>query len=108
VSLIHDKTLRLPLAIATEKAPLTLMSTDVERIGQGVQFIHELWASLVEMGIGIYLLVRSTGLGSIPAAALILREIEPAAAFLPWAIMALTSIRLSVSCGDLSIRCTDR
>jgi ATP-binding cassette, subfamily C (CFTR/MRP), member 1 len=37
---------------------LTLMGTDVDRVLVGFRSIHEVWASLLEMGIAVYLLER--------------------------------------------------
>ncbi|RHZ69032.1 hypothetical protein CDV55_100004, partial [Aspergillus turcosus] len=63
--LICDKTLRLSLVEAEKSASLTLMSTDIERIGQGLQFVHEIWATPVEFAVAIYLLAREVGLGCL-------------------------------------------
>ncbi|CAG2005581.1 unnamed protein product [Fusarium graminearum] len=65
VSLIYDRTLTLDLVEAKESAALTLMSTDVERIGQGLQFVHEIWATPAEFGVAIFLLQREVALGSL-------------------------------------------
>lgn len=37
---------------------LTLMGADVERIILGLRSIHEVWASLVDISIAIYLLEK--------------------------------------------------
>ncbi|PNP75514.1 hypothetical protein FNYG_11143 [Fusarium nygamai] len=65
VSLIYDRTLTLDLVEAKDSAALTLMSTDVERIGQGLQFVHEIWATPAEFGVAIFLLQREVALGSL-------------------------------------------
>ncbi|KAF4455698.1 hypothetical protein F53441_2030 [Fusarium austroafricanum] len=65
VSLIYDRTLTLDLVEAKDSAALTLMSTDIERIGQGLQFVHEIWATPAEFGVAIFLLQREVALGSL-------------------------------------------
>lgn len=42
-------------------ASMTLMSADIERIVQGWQSMHEIWAAAVEVAIAIYLLERQLG-----------------------------------------------
>lgn len=44
---------------------VTLMGTDVERIVQSSRFIHEIWASLIEIGVGVWLLVRQVSWASV-------------------------------------------
>ncbi|KAJ5651640.1 multidrug resistance protein [Penicillium longicatenatum] len=53
---IFEKTIQLPAGIATEKAAVTLMSTDVDRIMNGLREIHELWANLLQIIIATYFL----------------------------------------------------
>ncbi|XP_044721310.1 ABC transporter domain-containing protein [Hirsutella rhossiliensis] len=61
VSLIYSKTLGVSIPTAQESSAITLMSADVERSGSGLRFMHEAWASPVELGLGIYLLQRQLG-----------------------------------------------
>ncbi|KAF5649387.1 canalicular multispecific organic anion transporter 1 [Fusarium sp. NRRL 52700] len=75
VSLIYDRTLKLDLVEAKDSAALTLMSTDVERIGQGLQFIHEIWATPAEFGVAIFLLQREVALGSLAPVVIVLISI---------------------------------
>lgn len=56
IPLIFKKTMLLPHVTASESAATTLMSTDVEGIVNGVPKIHEIWAAIVEIGLGLYLL----------------------------------------------------
>lgn len=44
-----------------DSAAMTLMSTDVERITIGLNMMHETWAGVIEVAIGIYLLYRQLG-----------------------------------------------
>ncbi|UNI24992.1 hypothetical protein JDV02_010703 [Purpureocillium takamizusanense] len=61
VTLIFAKVLDLDVATANESAAVTLMSTDIDGIAAGLQKIHDIWASTIEMGLGIYLLQRQVG-----------------------------------------------
>lgn len=60
VMAIFAKTVLLPAGI-DESASLTLMSTDVERICEAMPNGHELWASPIEVGLGVWLLSRQIG-----------------------------------------------
>ncbi|KAH8700509.1 putative multidrug resistance protein [Talaromyces proteolyticus] len=53
---IFDKTLQSQAAVAEDKAAITLMSTDVDRIVNGLREAHELWANAVQIVIATYLL----------------------------------------------------
>lgn len=50
------------------------MGTDVERIVNGLQSIHETWASLLEIGIACWLLERQISLACIAPIALVVGE----------------------------------
>ncbi|KAF7712524.1 ABC multidrug transporter [Penicillium ucsense] len=62
VSLIFRKCLELP---KSDMSPLTLMSTDVERIVQGMQYVHEVFVSFFTLGVALWLLKRQLGVGAI-------------------------------------------
>jgi hypothetical protein len=64
VSLIYQKTLELQTENIKEAAPVTLMSTDIEQL-LGLTGLHEIWACLLELPIGIYILFRQVGLPSL-------------------------------------------
>ena len=49
------------LVFINDSAALTLMSTDVDRIAFSLQQISEVWARMVELAIGIWLLERQVG-----------------------------------------------
>lgn len=53
-----------------ENAAVTLMSTDVERVTQGLRVFHEAWANLVEVAIAVWLLQRELHMGSIAPVAI--------------------------------------
>jgi ATP-binding cassette, subfamily C (CFTR/MRP), member 1 len=61
VSLIFQKTLSLDSTSIEDQAPVTLMSTDMDGISQAMGSLHDTWAAVPELGIGIYLLYRQVG-----------------------------------------------
>ncbi|KAK2591110.1 hypothetical protein QQS21_011198 [Conoideocrella luteorostrata] len=61
VALIFSKAIDLDVATAKESAAVTLMSTDIDGVASGLQKIHDIWASLIELGLGIYLLQLQVG-----------------------------------------------
>ncbi|KAH6657974.1 putative ABC multidrug transporter [Truncatella angustata] len=61
VSAIFKQTLELDLATAKKSAAVTLMSTDVDSIEAGFVMMHDLWAGVLELGIGVFLLARYVG-----------------------------------------------
>lgn len=65
VSLIFQKTLRLKTASIKDSAPVTLMTTDIDVIVAAGVSIHDMWANLIELPIGIYLLYRQVGSPSL-------------------------------------------
>ena len=71
VAVIYDKTLKLNTNDYTENAALTLMSTDVERIAVSLQNI---WASVVDVSIAIYLLQKQIGVACITPVLLAARK----------------------------------
>ncbi|KAK6956896.1 hypothetical protein Daesc_002178 [Daldinia eschscholtzii] len=44
-----------------ESAPLTLMSTDVERIMSGFKSLHDIWSNVIEVGLASWLLYNLLG-----------------------------------------------
>lgn len=66
VGLIYQKSLRLDLNCqdVSPDGALTLMTTDTETVMHGMFMFHEIWGSLVEIAIGIYLLYRQLGSAS--------------------------------------------
>lgn len=61
ISLIYSKTLTVSVPTAQKGSAITLMSADVERTATGLRFMHECWASCIDIGLGIYLLQRQLG-----------------------------------------------
>ncbi|KDN69059.1 hypothetical protein CSUB01_10053 [Colletotrichum sublineola] len=60
-ALIFEKTMSLDVSTARNNEAVTLMSADIEGIEPGVELIHEIWASIVELGVALYLLERKVG-----------------------------------------------
>lgn len=65
VTRIYAKTLSLPITELDDSAAVTLMSTDVDRILNGLRALHECWAQVLEIIIGLVLLERQIGVASI-------------------------------------------
>ncbi|KAG8166037.1 hypothetical protein KVR01_004589 [Diaporthe batatas] len=61
VSMIFQKTLKLELEAIADSAPVTLMSTDIDGIHRGLQFLHDIWASLLAIAVGLYILQQLLG-----------------------------------------------
>ncbi|KAI7968137.1 hypothetical protein EIK77_010307 [Talaromyces pinophilus] len=60
IGLIYHQTTTSKVSSA-EEAPITLMSTDVDRIVQGFLSLHELWANTVQVALACWLLSRHIG-----------------------------------------------
>ncbi|KAI0128261.1 P-loop containing nucleoside triphosphate hydrolase protein [Xylariales sp. AK1849] len=58
IAMIYRHAIGLRAVELKDTAIVTLMGTDVERIAQALRLIHELWASIVEVGIALWLLQR--------------------------------------------------
>lgn len=63
--LIFKKTINLDTTSTKEGAAVTLMSTDVDGIATAIQQMHEIWASVVELAVAVYLLERQIGLACV-------------------------------------------
>ncbi|KAM7204723.1 canalicular multispecific organic anion transporter 1 [Naviculisporaceae sp. PSN 640] len=58
---IYRKTTDAALSAADDKAALTLMSADVERIIRGCISVHEFWANTIQVALASWLLSRQLG-----------------------------------------------
>ena len=65
VSAIYRKVLETKIHVSDDSAAVTLMSTDLERIANGLRSLHEFWANTAEVGIATWLLTRELGAASI-------------------------------------------
>ncbi|KAI0390080.1 hypothetical protein F5Y17DRAFT_469176 [Xylariaceae sp. FL0594] len=61
VSAIYAKATEVYSVAGDENAPLTLMSTDIERINQGFRSLHEVWADAIQTSLAAYFLYRQIG-----------------------------------------------
>jgi ATP-binding cassette, subfamily C (CFTR/MRP), member 1 len=61
VSLIYARTLKLQDGVYDESKALTLMSTDIDSIGSNIQTAMDMWAKVIEIAIGVWLLERQLG-----------------------------------------------
>jgi hypothetical protein len=48
--------MELSATAADNGAAITLMSTDIEGIADGIKEMHEIWANVFELGVAVYLL----------------------------------------------------
>ncbi|KAI9826794.1 MAG: hypothetical protein M1819_007265 [Sarea resinae] len=65
VSMIYQKTMHLSIGALEDSAPITLMSADIERIGTGLRYMHDTWASVIEIALALWLLWRQLEIASI-------------------------------------------
>ncbi|KAL3420510.1 hypothetical protein PVAG01_06955 [Phlyctema vagabunda] len=69
VSFIYHQTLDLSSSSLSESASLTLMTADVERVGSGMRTMHDSWASIIEIGLALWLLEMQLGVATVAAVA---------------------------------------
>ncbi|KAK1752303.1 canalicular multispecific organic anion transporter 1 [Echria macrotheca] len=62
---IYRHTVSLKSRDVEDSAAITLMGTDVERIVESLRFVHEVWAAVPEVAIGVWLLARQVSYASI-------------------------------------------
>jgi hypothetical protein len=62
---IYRHMVTLPGRDLRESEAVTLMGTDVERIVDSMAYVHELWASIIEICIVTWLLVRQVSFASL-------------------------------------------
>lgn len=65
ISQIYRHTTALQGTAVKDSAAITLMGTDVERIVQSLRLMHEIWASVPEVAIAVWLLARQLGAASV-------------------------------------------
>ena len=58
---IYDKMLHLSHEVLAESAAITLMSTDLTGLERLIPLFHDVWAAVVELGLGLAILGRITG-----------------------------------------------
>ncbi|TWU72314.1 hypothetical protein ED733_000129 [Metarhizium rileyi] len=65
IAKIYQDTTTLRQAEVKDSAAITLMSTNVEKIMSSLRQIHEIWASVPEIGVAIWLLARQMSYASV-------------------------------------------
>lgn len=65
ISLIYVKSLESSTGELNDAKTVTLMSTDVDRTVSGLELLHETWARLLEISLGVWLLARQMGAISV-------------------------------------------
>ncbi|KAJ5678957.1 P-loop containing nucleoside triphosphate hydrolase protein [Penicillium macrosclerotiorum] len=65
VTMIFDKTLRMSTSAASDATAITLMSTDIERIGSGLREMHELYSNFSEVILALWLLARLLNIATV-------------------------------------------
>lgn len=61
ISMLYRKAADLSIQDVDPASSMTLMSADIERIVQGWQSMHEIWANAVEIAVAIFLLEKQLG-----------------------------------------------
>ncbi|MCJ1475167.1 hypothetical protein MMC13_003827 [Lambiella insularis] len=61
VSAIYRKSTEINLAALDKSSAITLMSTDIQRIEDGLMVFHDLWGNTAEVGIATWLLQKQLG-----------------------------------------------
>jgi hypothetical protein len=56
--MMYEKTLYMPETVVGNRSPITLMRSDTKRIGTSLHYIHDLYASIMQVIVVIYLLER--------------------------------------------------
>lgn len=65
IALVFNKTLKMDLANITDAEAITLMSADIDRIGHSLPLIHELYASVTDIAIALWLLYGRLGVAMV-------------------------------------------
>jgi hypothetical protein len=63
--MVYKKACTLNLKDADPAESVTLMSADIERIVQGLQTMHEIWANVAEIALAVFLLERELGIACV-------------------------------------------
>lgn len=63
--MIFDKTMRVEPSSFDSAEAVTLMSADIDRIAMSMSLVHEIYASVLETGVGIWLMYTFIGLAMV-------------------------------------------
>jgi ATP-binding cassette subfamily C (CFTR/MRP) protein 1 len=77
VAIIVSYTLDLGAFNSASDGNLTLVTGDSERIAGAFEMFNDLWANPISVGIGLWLLARKLGLGSIGPLVPVMSELNP-------------------------------
>lgn len=77
VALIFNKTLRMSSSAVSDASAITLMSTDIDRIGTGLRDVHEIYSNFIEAVLALWLLARLLKLATVASSLLMLGEYTP-------------------------------
>lgn len=80
VTLIFEKTLRMSTSAVADASAITLMSTDIERIGNGLIDMHETYSNLIEVVLALWLLARLLQIAVISSAVVVVGKLT----YTPW------------------------
>lgn len=62
---VFRKSLACQLSHAHDLGPLTLISTNLDRMVDGLQYLQEAVVAIPQLGVALWLLQRQVGLGAI-------------------------------------------
>jgi ATP-binding cassette subfamily C (CFTR/MRP) protein 1 len=65
VSAIYDKTMEISITALENSQAVSLMSTDLQQIVDGLKFVHELWANVIQIAVATWLLSREIGVACV-------------------------------------------
>jgi hypothetical protein len=74
VTMIFDKTLRMSTSAVSDAAAITLMSTDIERIGFGLIDMHEIYSNITEVALALWLLARLLNIATIASTVVVVSK----------------------------------
>lgn len=72
ITLIFNKTLVMSTSAVTDASAITLMSTDIERIGSGIRQIPDLYSSPIEVALALWLLARLLNLATVASTLIVI------------------------------------
>jgi len=72
IGLVYQKTMKTRTVDLQETTAVALMGTDVERIAYNFLQFHEIWASIIEIGVAIWLLEQQVFLACLAPVVVIL------------------------------------
>jgi ATP-binding cassette, subfamily C (CFTR/MRP), member 1 len=95
---IYRHTTELRASAVKDSAAITLMGTDVERIVQSLRLVHELWATMPEVAVAVYLLARQMSAAAVAPMVICIGQFRPhdmVSLYYLSAVSSLMSIRLA-------------